>query len=186
MPDEQGSNRRLLCRDHGVRLVRAKGGVMAEQIGIVRENHSEGWAIVVTDRKGACGGCHPGGGCHSCLSGAKLSSRAANPINAQTGDMVKISLRSTDLFKGAFILYLIPVASLMAAALLGGRFAGWAGLSESTGAVLAGVVGLVSGVGLVMFLDRTRYVRRHLMPTITAVLTPAPCQPAAKQSPCCR
>ncbi|MBI5552490.1 MAG: SoxR reducing system RseC family protein [Desulfobacterales bacterium] len=159
---------------------------MTEQIGIIRENHSEGWAIVVTDRKGACEGCHPGGGCHACLSGAKLESRAANPIKAQAGDVVKISLPTSDLLKGAFILYLMPVAFLIVAALLGERFAGWAGLSETTGAVLTGVVGLASGVGLVMFLDRTRYVRQHMIPTITAVMTPALGQPATKQPSCCR
>lgn len=158
---------------------------MAEQIGIIRETHCEGWAIVVTDRKGACGGCHPGGGCHSCFSGAKLESRAANPINAQVGDVVKICLRTSELFKGAFILYLIPVACLIAAAILGARLSGWASVSESTGAVLAGVAGLVSGVGLVMLLDRTHYVRQHMIPTITAVITPAMGQRPAKQPSCC-
>ena len=75
---------------------------MAQQIGLIRENQKDGYAVVITDRKGACSGCHTGGdGCRSCLSGAKLESRVANPINAREGDVVKITLKSSELFKGA-------------------------------------------------------------------------------------
>lgn len=147
---------------------------MAEQIGIIREKNDEGWAVVETDRQNACGGCHSGrsDGCHSCLagSGSKLESRAANPIGAQVGDVVKINLPTTDLFKGAFILYLLPVMCLLAAALAGSSLAGAMGFNETTGAVVAGIIGVVAGVGLVLALDRTSYVRRHMMPTITAVV----------------
>lgn len=161
---------------------------MAEQIGIIIENNSEGWATVLTDRKSACSGCHTGGGegCRSCLGGSKLESRAANPIKAHAGDIVKINLRTSDLFKGAFILYLIPVLCLMTSAFIGVWIAQSVGWSETTGAVLAGGAGLVAGVALVIFLDRTRYVRRRMMPTITAVVTASAGQPASKQPSCCK
>ena len=42
---------------------------MAEQIGIIVENEANGLARVLTDRRGACGGCHSGPSkCHGCLS----------------------------------------------------------------------------------------------------------------------
>lgn len=160
---------------------------MVEQIAILRENLDGGLAVVVTDRKGACSGCQSGGGCHSCLSAAaKLESRAANPINAQAGDVVKISLSVSDLIKGALILYLLPVACLIAAAVIGGRMAEGLGWSETTGAVLAAGVGLVAGEGFVMLLDRGRYVGRHMMPTITSLLHRASGGPESKQPSCCR
>ena len=57
------------------------------------------YAQVVTDRKGACGGCQSSpGGCRSCLTGAKMESRVANPVSAEPGDLVKVHLSSTNLF----------------------------------------------------------------------------------------
>ena len=83
---------------------------MAENIGIVIKAEADNHAQVVVDRKGACGGCRPtGGGCRSCLASAKIQSRVANPVNAKTGDLVKIHISSANLFSSAAILYLIPV-----------------------------------------------------------------------------
>jgi sigma-E factor negative regulatory protein RseC len=159
---------------------------VSEQIGIIRENQAEGWAMVMTERKGACSGCHThGDGCSSCLAGSKLESRVANPINAQVGDVVKINIKSVDLFKGAFILYFIPVACLISAALAGASLAGRAGWQANTGSVLGGLIGLVAGIGLVMLLDRTRYVRRLMTPTVTQVLTPVKGQPKSRTASCC-
>nr|WP_281432140.1 SoxR reducing system RseC family protein [Desulfatitalea alkaliphila] len=148
---------------------------MAEQIGIVRKHHSDGWAIVMTNRTGACGGCHTGAGdaCRSCLTVSKMESRVANPINARTGDMVKIRLRTSELLKGAFIFYLMPVLLLLCGAFAGLWLAQPMGWNETAGAVLMGGAGLAAGVVLVVLLDRTRYVRRRMMPTITAVVTDA-------------
>ena len=52
---------------------------------------SSNYAQVVTDRKGACAGCQSSpGGCRSCLTGAKMESRVANPVGAEPGDLVKV------------------------------------------------------------------------------------------------
>lgn len=162
---------------------------MAEQIGIITEDQRNGWAIVVSDRRGGCGGCHPGGGCHSCLSGmpaSKIVSRAANPINARTGDIVRIRLRSSDLFKGAFILYLIPVLGLMAGAVLGAEGTARFGWPHSIAAIAGATVGLVLGVMIVAALDRSRYVRRTMVPTITEVVSSAQqTHLPVTQSSCC-
>ena len=62
---------------------------MAEHIGIVIKKESDRYAQVVTDRKGACGGCQSTPhGCRSCLASAKMESRVANPLGAQAGDLV--------------------------------------------------------------------------------------------------
>lgn len=144
---------------------------MAYQIAVIKENHGDGWATVVTDRKGGCSGCQSyGGGCRSCLSPAKVETQAANPVNAQTGDMVRLNLRTSDLFKGAAILYLIPVVSLISAAFLGVYLARNMGWPETASAVLAGLIGVLAGAGIVILADRSLYVRRRMTPTITAVV----------------
>lgn len=159
---------------------------MAEQIGIVRENHSDGWAIVMTDRKGACGGCHTTGSdaCRSCLTASKMESRVANPVNARTGDMVKIRLRTSELLKGAFIFYLMPVLLLLCGAFAGVGLAQAMGWNETAAAVSVGGAGLAAGVVLAVMLDRTRYVRRRMMPTITAVVS-ATGRSARRPPSCC-
>ena len=161
---------------------------MAEQIGIIIGIEPDGRARVLTDRKGACGGCHSGhGGCQSCLSGAKFESRVDNPLGAQTGDIVKISLSSKDFFKGAAILYLMPVVALLIGAFTGTWIGGRMGWSQSA----AGVFGALAGIGLAaMFLiraDRKQASGRGLRPCIVEVLAsdskPAP--PRAGKAACC-
>ena len=144
---------------------------MAHQIGIVLSSEMGGWARVVTDRKGACGGCQSSASaCRSCLTSAKLESRVTNPIGARTGDVVKISLPSANLFKGAALLYLLPVATLFLGAIAGmwlGTELGW---SEFTGPVLGTLAGIIIGFGAVVRMGRSRKMRHEMTPAITAIV----------------
>lgn len=162
---------------------------MAEQIGIIINNLEDGSAVVVSDRKGACSGCHSGDGCRSCLSGAagnKIESRAANPIHARKGDLVRLRVKSSDIYKGAFILYLVPVIGLIAGAMLAAGGAARYGWPESVAAVLAGLVGLALGVAVVIAFDRSQSVRRRMTPTIIEVVHDASdFTSQAPRSSCC-
>ena len=159
---------------------------MPEQIGFVRENLKDGFAVVVTDRKGACSGCHSDDGCRSCLStGTKIESRVSNPINAQAGEVVRISLRNSDLFKGAALFYLLPVACVIAGALIGLNVNWASGLSVTSRPVLGGLIGLVVGIGTAMLVGRSRYARKHLSPSITSVISSGTGQPVNKPHSCC-
>jgi sigma-E factor negative regulatory protein RseC len=147
---------------------------MAEQIGIVTEIDPGGWARVLTDRKGACGGCHSdqGGGCRSCLAGAKFESRVTNPLGAKPGDVVRVVLRSRDFFKGAAVLYLFPVAALLLGALTGSWVLGLVGLEPTAGAIFGALAGVgIAGLCLVR-LDRSRIAKSSLIPAVVEVLSP--------------
>jgi sigma-E factor negative regulatory protein RseC len=168
---------------------RDKGGFkMAEQIGIVTGIEPGGWAKVLTDRKGACGGCHSiGGGCHGCLAGSKFESRVINAVGAQPGDLVKVSLSSKNFFKGAAMLYLFPIMALLAGAIAGTWAAGRIGWTETTGGVLGAIIGIGIAVVLLIRLDRSQLTRRYLTPTVVEVLSTdklSPQTPAAKHA-CC-
>jgi sigma-E factor negative regulatory protein RseC len=146
---------------------------MAEQIGIVTEIDPGGWARVLTDRKGACGGCHTshGGGCRSCLAGAKFESRVTNPLGAKPGDVVKVSLRSRDFFKGAAMLYLLPVVALLVGALAGawmGELIGWA---QTPGGILGAVIGIGLAALFLVRVDRSRIAKSSLIPAVVEVLS---------------
>jgi sigma-E factor negative regulatory protein RseC len=145
---------------------------MSEQMAIVIETGPDGVARILSDRKGGCGGCHPGsGGCQSCLTGAKMETRAANPLGAKAGDVVKVSIASREVFKGAAILYIMPVVALLAGAVGGDWFGARMGWPASAGAVAGALIGLIVALAVVVLLDRSSYAKRRLMPTITDVVT---------------
>jgi len=145
---------------------------MADRIGIVIKKESDQYAQVVTDRKGACGGCQSTPhGCRSCLSSAKMESHVANPVGAEPGDLVKIHLSTEDLYLGAAILYLIPIIGLLLGAFAGVWMSAVSGLAVTAGTIGGAAVGLVIGFAAVIILDRAAGIRRRIMPTITAVLT---------------
>ncbi len=158
---------------------------MAEQIGIVIADERNGRVRVVTDRKGACGGCQSvPGKCQSCLTSAKLESHAINPISAVVGDVVKISISPANLFKGAAIMYLLPILMLLLGA-AGGLWVGKASGWEEIGSVLGGLAGLVAGFWAVTFLGRGRKLKRQMTPTITSVIGAADNRARPIQKTCC-
>jgi len=159
---------------------------MAEQIGIVLQNQVNGWARVVTDRKGACGGCKPSSGaCSSCLTSAKLESRVSNPINAKAGDMVKITLSSAVLLKGAAILYLLPIAFLILGAVCGMWIGDMWGWSDSIGAIAGSMSGLAVGFWGVIHLGRSRKFTKQMTPVITSIVAPSGNLVKKNSASCC-
>ena len=151
---------------------------MAEQIGVVVENQPNGMSRVLTNRERAHGGCHPGLECD------QLESHATNPVEAEVGDVVKIALPQKGLFKGAALMYLLPLAALIVGTVLGlwlGGLGGWAG----AGSVLGGLVGLALGFGAVKGAGRSRRLNRELTPVITEILKPSEGPPRPPQASCC-
>jgi sigma-E factor negative regulatory protein RseC len=161
---------------------------MAEQIGIITAIDPGGWAKVLSDRKGACGGCHPGhGGCRSCLAGSKFESRVTNTIGAQPGDLVKVRLNSSNFFRGAALLYLLPIVALVIGAFLGAWGGGQIGWQQTTGAVLGAFTGIGIAILILIRLDRSRSARRSLTPTIVEILPDwsSPTQAPRAKHACC-
>jgi sigma-E factor negative regulatory protein RseC len=159
---------------------------MAKHIGIVIKTESSNFAQVVTDRKGACGGCQSNpDGCRSCLASAKMESRVVNPVGAEPGDLVKVHLSSDKFFTGAAILYLLPVLVLLIGAFTGVWVAKIYGFTEISGSISGAIAGLGIGYAAVIVLDRSPVIRRRITPTITTILTRKVGLPNVKKAPCC-
>jgi len=160
---------------------------MADKIGMVLQTEPGGWALVSTDRKGACSGCesHPSA-CAVCLAGAqKMESRVANPIGARVGDMVKVHLASENIFTGAAILYLVPILSLLIGAFTGAWAAHFFGLQAVSGGLLGTLIGLIAGFGAVIGVDRSAVMRRRITPTITTIVAGVHEASGAQHASCC-
>jgi sigma-E factor negative regulatory protein RseC len=114
-----------------------------------------------------------------------MESRVANPLGAQPGDLVKVHLSSANLYTGAAILYLLPVLGLLLGAFTGVWASTTYGLSEMFGSIAGAAAGLGIGIAVVIALDRSPRVRRRILPTITAILTPKVGVPDTKTASCC-
>ena len=164
---------------------------MSERIGIVVGNDKDGWAHVITDRSGGCGGCHSGhSGCRTCLAGSKIESRAANPVGARSGDLVKLTLPASTVFKGTALLYILPIVALFIGAFAGIWTAGLLGFQHNSGALPGSLAGLGLAIWAVIRLGRRPEMIRQMTPVITAVVQragiPAPLNAAPRHSqPCC-
>jgi sigma-E factor negative regulatory protein RseC len=151
---------------------------MAEQIGVLVEKQPNGMSRVLTRRRKARGGCQPGLNC------AQLESRAANAVNASVGDVVKMVLPQKGLLLGASLLYVLPMAALLAGVLVGfglGAASGWVNL----GSVLGALGGLGIGLWAVKRIGSRSRLHRKTTPVITEIVRPSGTPPKPPQGPCC-
>jgi sigma-E factor negative regulatory protein RseC len=113
-----------------------------------------------------------------------MESRVANPLGAEPGDLVKVYLSSSNLFTGAAIIYLLPILGLLLGAFMGVWVSTAYGLTELFGSIGGAAAGLGIGYVAVIGLDRSPRIRRRIMPTITAILTPKVGLPETEKASC--
>ena len=145
---------------------------MARTKGKVTGTAEDGWAQLIIERTGGCGGCQTTHKCHSCLSHAKTEARALNVVGAKTGDLVSVSINTGTLLKSAAILYFLPVVGLLVGAFTGPVVGKMLGLSETGSAILFGFVGLCLGFIFVVFYSRKMSAKNRLTPKIDHIIVP--------------
>ncbi len=146
---------------------------MADQMGIVIAVEKEGWARVVTPRTAGCSGCQAGAvaeGCSACMTSARLESRLANPVGAHPGDLVRVHIAPASLFKGAAVMYLLPILAMLSGALLAGWAGAIGGIHIDYSALVGGALGLAAGFALVRGLDRNSRLSRRWTPEIVEIV----------------
>ncbi len=113
------------------------------------------YALVQANQGNGCGQCN-GKGCGT----GKLSQlfcskprqfQVDNPIRAKVGDEVIVSIQDGAVMRGIGLVYLLPLAFLVAGALLGSVMAGQTGPQDGYGAAGA-FIGLIGGFGLAKWL----------------------------------
>lgn len=145
---------------------------MPKQIGLVTQNLPQGLTEVLTERKGACGGCQPTHGCSTCLTSSKMKARVLNPVGANPGDVVEIHMDNRAIYYSAIILYGLPLIGLFAGAVLGAGVGNRWFENVSLSAALFGLGGIGLGFFMAMMIGNSAYARQHFTPTITQVVTP--------------
>ena len=103
----------------------------------------DGIALVEAERQSGCGNCDPVRGCGKSSMSKLFCSKprrfeVIDPIGTKAGDEVSIGIREGALLRGSIAVYLVPMMTLVAGALLGN---GW---GERV-SILGGAIGLVLG-----------------------------------------
>jgi len=121
---------------------------MIEETALVIKCQDD-YAWVETTRKSACDHCSMNKGCGtgaiSKVFGEKRSRlKVLNNIEASVGDSVLIGIDESALLTGSFLVYLVPILSLLAFALLGEQMASqWLVENRDLMAIIFGLFGLV-------------------------------------------
>ena len=116
----------------------------------------DGNARVVYVRQSACSGdCHKCSGCGAVEQAVHFTAR--NPIGARPGDLVTVEAETGPVLKAAAMLYLLPLALLIAGYLMGMQWA----LGGLTGGL-----GFALGIGLVILYDRLVMKKKNTEYTI--------------------
>ncbi|MBF0453825.1 MAG: SoxR reducing system RseC family protein [Magnetococcales bacterium] len=105
------------------------------------------YAMVSSQRKSACGSCQAESSC-TVLSGGggkrDTRIRAMNPVGAQVGQRVELEVSEQQFLKASFLVYLLPVISLIFFGILGRSLAVGLGVAPDMAEGVGGLVGVVA------------------------------------------
>jgi len=142
---------------------------MIEEEGIVMETH-DGMAKVAVLAKSACEKCASSGVCHP--QGEDSYMEATNPLGAKKGQKVKVVLAPQLYLKASMIIYGIPMAVFIAAAIIAKNLAVTYG-SEATSdlwAFCAGMACLVISFFFIRSYNKKVEKTREYQPVIVEIL----------------
>lgn len=113
---------------------------MLEEQGVV-VNIKGNRAFIKTEKGTSCESCVARETCHGVIGTNEVIIEAENPINAKFGDRVIVMIGTATLLKASLLLYLGPVAGLIAGVVLGQIFVKQFALTLNPD-LLSGVIGL--------------------------------------------
>jgi len=129
-------------------------------------------AVVRIQPNAACESCEARGSCRG-ESGKPLLIELRNDLQAKAGDQVEISMPARSLMKTGMLVYLFPVAALIAGAAVGNAFVGPLHMDPNLGALLGGALALGLSLAVIKGVDRSARNRTAYHPRMTRILISA-------------
>lgn len=122
--------------------------MVEETARVIRADNTHVWLQV--ERKSTCGSCSMKKGCGTSLLSEYFNRNPANiklpnTQNAKPGDIVVLGLSESAILKGSFLVYLIPITSLLVGAVFGQWLAELLSGNTELFAIVGGLGGLIAG-----------------------------------------
>jgi sigma-E factor negative regulatory protein RseC len=127
-------------------------------------------ACVLVERSAACRGCAAQGVCHTLGGGGDARVTVKNGLNAKQGDVVELGIGESSLLGASFIVYMIPVAALIATAALAGFLAPRWGWDREGASAVGAVIGLGASLLGIRLLHPVLDRADTLKPVITRIV----------------
>lgn len=125
--------------------------------------HENGLAEVKVGRHSDCIACG------ACPGSDNIVVMVVDPIGVKVGQQVKFEMREMNVIMGAFVCFILPLL-LIGLGAIGGYYYGLStGVEEVHFAVFGGIVGLVIGVVLMKWFDRTFRTDDTIKPKIIEI-----------------
>lgn len=143
---------------------------MAQKNARVTNVNTEGWAEVLVERGDACNNCESSQFCHALSDCSKLKTTVRNQAGAKPGDLVTIQMNTQKVFKAAVILYLVPIAGMLAGAIAGNGFSSGLGIEQTFATIIFAFAGLGFGFLVPVAFSRRISANKRLTPVITRII----------------
>ncbi len=133
--------------------------MVEEQARVVDREGDYVW--VETQRQTSCGSCSVKNGCGTQVLSKVFGNKSAwircrNTCQAKIGDQVIIGINEGDLLSGSFLLYLLPILSMIAVSGTGVAIAGqWWSQGTDLLAIIGAVIGLLAGLKYSRLISQT-------------------------------
>ena len=143
---------------------------MANRKGMVINTDNDGWAEVMVQNDSGCSSCESGCGCSVGTQRPKVATRVLNRAGAKKGDVVDIRLDTGQMFKSIATLYLIPIAGLMAGAVVGADLDSLHTNALISMSIFLGLAGLGLGFLVSILISRRMSLNNQFSPVITRII----------------
>ncbi len=144
---------------------------MVTEEGIVQSTDSRK-AHVLIQRLSCCAGCHGEAACRPSEK-KEMVVEALNDLHAREGDRVRVSVPSSSLVKVTFLVYFLPVLSLIFGAALGSHWGATWGADGTLPAIASGTTAMLLTFLALRAFDRGAQQDERYWPRITQVLRPS-------------
>lgn len=147
------------------------------RIGYVIETRNEK-ALISTTRRGICADCAEKSSCSFENALGKETPEEVtvlNPVNARVGDYVHFDLVGHTELKVSLMVWVVPLAGLIAGAIAGANLYETIHLSQDPATLIGAVLGFFLAFSLVMLYDRKAAKDPRLIPRILKVVNAASC-----------
>lgn len=142
---------------------------MIEETGIVTKVDGV-MAKVAVQKRGTCEGCAVRGVCETTEGGMEIE--ALNPVNAEVGQLVKVSMKPQAYLKGTMLVYGIPLIVFVAGAILGKNIGEqfFKGTNSDLVAAIVGFTALIISFLGVKFWSRKLETKTEYKPVIEEII----------------